>query len=402
MRAVVFHGLGDVRVDTVDDPGIEEPTDAVVRLTTAAICGTDLHFVRGTVPGMKEGKILGHEGVGVVEAVGRDVRNLRPGDRVVVSAVLGCGSCGFCRAGHFAQCDNVNPYGPRSGTGSFGSPEQQGPFNGLQAEYARVPFAHTNLFRIPASISDDQAITLSDIYPTGYFGAVVADVSDGKVATVWGCGPVGQFAVRSAFQRGAARVIAVDGHPDRLEHAQAAGAEVINFNEVDPVEAIMDLTRGIGADCAIDAVGVDAESPKSGPASGAARDADQRHRDERAQIAPESNQRGEHWKPGDAPSQAQSWAVDSLAKMGTLGIVGVYPMTDRFFPIGTVLARNLTVKAGNGNHPRYIPRLMAMIEAGQVHPESVLTQQQPLADAIAAYQQFDLRSPGWLKAVLRP
>ncbi|MDG4759122.1 MULTISPECIES: alcohol dehydrogenase catalytic domain-containing protein [unclassified Micromonospora] len=389
-------------MDTVADPGLEQSTDAVVRVTTAAICGTDLHFVRGTVPGMKPGKILGHEGVGVVEEVGSDVRNLKPGDRVVISAVWACGSCAYCRVGHFAQCDNVNPYGPRSGTGSPGSPEMQGPFNGLQAEYARVPFAHTNLFRIPDSISDAQAITLSDIYPTGYFGAVVADVSDGKIATVWGCGPVGQFAVRSAFQRGAARVIAVDGHSDRLEHARAAGAEVINFNETDPVEAIMDLTNGIGADCAIDAVGVDSESPKSGPASGKARQADQQYRDERAQIAPETNPQGEHWKPGDAPSQAQTWAIESLAKMGTLGIVGVYPMTDRFFPIGTVLGRNLTVKAGNGNHPRYIPRLMAMVETGQINPETVLTQHEPLADAVAAYTEFDLRSPGWLKVALRP
>ncbi|MFC3499479.1 zinc-dependent alcohol dehydrogenase [Micromonospora krabiensis] len=401
MRAVVFHGLGDIRLDTVADPVIEQPTDAVVRISTAAICGTDLHFIRGTVPGMKPGRILGHEGVGTVEEVGSQVRNLRPGDRVLISAVLGCGSCGFCRQGHFAQCDNVNPYGPRSGTGSFGSPEQQGPFNGLQAEYARVPFAHTNLFRLPDSVSDAQAITLSDIYPTGYFGAVIADVSDGKVAAVWGCGPVGQFAVRSAFQRGAARVIAVDGHPDRLDHARAAGAEVINFNEADPVEAIMELTRGIGVDCAIDAVGVDSESAKSGPASGAARRADPRHREELAQIAPETAAQDGHWKPGDAPSQAQSWAVESLAKMGTLGVVGVYPMTDRFFPIGTVLARNLTVKAGNGNHPRYIPRLLAMVESGQVDPETVLTQHEPLRDALAAYREFDLRSPGWLKVALQ-
>ncbi|GIF46303.1 threonine dehydrogenase-like Zn-dependent dehydrogenase [Asanoa ferruginea] len=402
MKAVVFHGLGDIGLDEVAEPVIEEPADAIVRITTAAICGTDLHFIRGTVPGMKPGKILGHEGVGVVEEVGSQVHNLAPGDRVVISAVLGCGSCSFCREGHFAQCDNINPYGPRSGTGSPGSPEQQGPFNGLQAEYARVPSAHTNLFRLPDSVSDAQAIPLADIYPTGYFGAVIADVSDGKVATVWGCGPVGQFAIRSAFERGAARVIAVDGHADRLEYAQAAGAEVINFNEVDPVDAIMDLTLGIGADCAIDAVGVDSESAKSGPAAKQARGQDKMHRDEVREIARKSNEQDGHWKPGDAPSQAQSWAIESLAKMGTLGIVGVYPMADRFFPIGTVLGRNLTVKAGNGNHPRYIPKLLSMVESGVVNPEEVLTQQEPLDDALAAYREFDLRSPGWLKVALEP
>ncbi|MGK5739420.1 alcohol dehydrogenase catalytic domain-containing protein [Micromonospora sp. URMC 103] len=401
MKAVVFHGVGDIRVDTVSEPRIEQPSDAIVRITTAAICGTDLHFIRGTVPGMQPGKILGHEGVGVVEEVGRDVRNLRPGDRVLVSAVLGCGSCAYCRRGYFAQCDTINPYGSRSGTGSFGSPEVQGPFNGLQAEYARVPAAHTNLFRLPDSVSDAQAIPLSDIYPTGYFAAVIAGVSDGNVVAVWGCGPVGQFAILSAFQQGARRVIAVDGHADRLERARRLGAEIVNFNEADPVEAILDLTLGIGVDCAIDAVGVDAESPKAGPAGDQARQADERHRAELREIAPQTNQQDGRWKPGDAPSQAQSWAVESLAKVGTLGVVGVYPATDRFFPIGTTLSRNLTIRTGNGNHPRYIPRLLSMVESGLVDPERMLTQHEPLDDALAAYREFDLRSPGWLKVALR-
>ncbi|WP_327035106.1 alcohol dehydrogenase catalytic domain-containing protein [Micromonospora ureilytica] len=400
MKAVVFHGIGDIRVDDVPEPRIEAPTDAIVRVTTAAICGTDLHFVRGTMPGMKPGKILGHEGVGVVEEVGTQIRNLKPGDRVVISAVLGCGSCAYCRRGLFAQCDNVNPYGPRAGTGSPGSPEAQGPFNGLQAEYARVPFAHTNLIRLPEAVTEAQAITLSDIYPTGYFGAVLADASDGNIVTVWGCGPVGQFAVLSAYQRGASRVIAIDGHADRLEHARRRGAEVINFNETDPVEAIMELTNGIGADCAIDAVGVDGESPKSGPAAG--KD-DERNREEQRKISPNLDSGGKdgHWKPGDAPSQAQTWAVESLAKVGTLGIVGVYPPADRFFPIGTTMARNLTVRAGNGNHPRYIPKLADMVASGQVHPEDVVTEHEPLTDAIGAYREFDMRNPGWLKVALQ-
>jgi threonine dehydrogenase-like Zn-dependent dehydrogenase len=402
MRAVVFHGIGDIRVDTVPEPKIEQPTDAVVRITTAGICGTDLHFIRGTVPGMKPGKVLGHEGVGVVEEVGESVRNFRPGDRVLLSAVLGCGSCAYCRVGYFAQCDVVNPNGPRSGTGSYGSPEQQGPFGGLQAEYARVPYAHTNMFRLPDSVTDDQAIPLSDIYPTGYFGAVIGEVTDGDVVAVWGCGPVGQFAVLSSFQRGAARVIAIDGHPDRLERAQALGAETVNFNQVDPVETIMDLTLGIGPDRAIDAVGVDAQSPRSGPAAARARQEDDQHREELRRIAPQTNEQNGQWQPGDAPSQAHAWAVESLAKAGTLGIVGVYPPTDRFFPIGTALNRNLTVNLGNGNHPRYIPRLLAMVESGEVEPQKVLTQHQPLTDALAAYREFDLRSPGWLKVALEP
>ncbi|ABW14747.1 Alcohol dehydrogenase GroES domain protein [Parafrankia sp. EAN1pec] len=400
MRAVVWHGVGDIRLDTVTEPKIEQPTDAVVRITTAAICGTDLHFVRGTVPGMKPGLIIGHEGVGVVEEVGQSVRNFRRGDRVLLSAVLGCGSCTYCRSGYFAQCDDINPYGRRTGSAFYGAPRDNGSFDGLQAEYARVPYAHTNLFRLSDSISDDQAIPLSDIYPTGYFGAVIAEVSDGDVVAVWGCGPVGQFAVLSSFQRGAARVIAIDGHADRLDRAQALGAEVVNFNEEDPVEAILDLTRGIGPDRAIDAVGVDAESPKSGPAAARAREQDDQHREELRQIAPETHAHNGHWKPGDAPTQAHSWAVESLAKAGTLGIIGVYPPTDRFFPIGTAMNKNLTINMGNGNHPRYIPKLLDMVESGVVHPQKMVTQHEPMRDVLAAYEEFDLRRPGWLKVAL--
>jgi threonine dehydrogenase-like Zn-dependent dehydrogenase len=352
------------------------------------------------VPGMAPGTVIGHEGVGVVEEVGQDVRNFKQGDRVLLSSVLGCGSCVYCRAGYFAQCDTANPRGPRAGTAFYGAPASNGSFNGLQAEYARVPFAHTNLFHLPDSISDEQAIPLSDIYPTGYFGAVIAEVSGGNVVAVWGCGPVGQFAILSAFQRGAARVIAIDGHADRLERARALGAEAINFNEVDPVEAIMDLTRGIGPDRAIDAVGVDAESPKSGPAAAKARELDAQHLDELRRIAPQTNQQDGRWRPGDAPTQAHTWAVETLAKAGTLGIIGVYPTSDTFFPIGTAMNRNFTINMGNGNHPRYIPKLLAMVESGVVKPEQMLTQHEPLRGVLGAYEEFDLRHPGWLKVAL--
>jgi len=402
MKAVVWHDVGDIRLDDVSEPKLEHPTDAIVRITTAAICGTDLHFIRGTVPGMRQGEIIGHEGVGVVEEVGRDIRNFKSGDRVLLSAVLGCGSCAYCRKGYFAQCDNINPTGTRAGTGFYGAPVDNGGFDGLQAEYARVPYAHTNLFRLPDSISDAQAIPLSDIYPTGYFGAVIAEVSDGDVVTVWGCGPVGQFAILSSFQRGAARVIAVDGHGDRLERAREQGAEVVNFNDDDPVDAIMELTRGIGPDRAIDAVGVDAESPKAGPAAGKARKQDDAHRQQLRQIAPKTNQQDQQWKPGDAPTQAHWWAIQSLAKAGTLGIIGVYPPTDIFFPIGFAMNKNFTINMGNGNHPRYIPRLLAMVESGVVDPERMVTQHEPLRDVLDAYKQFDLRQPGWLKVALEP
>ena len=223
MKAVVFHGIGDIRFDTVADPSIKDPGDAIVRLTSSAICGTDLHFVRGTMPGMKQGTILGHEGVGVVEEVGKGVRNLRRGDRVVIPSTIACGNCSYCRSGYTAQCDDANPNGPAAGTAFYGGPAPTGPFDGLQAEFARVPYAFHNLVRLPQDVTDDQAILLSDIYPTAWFGAECAEVGDGDVVVVWGCGPVGLFSVLSAFQKGAHRVIAVDGHEDRLERARLLG-----------------------------------------------------------------------------------------------------------------------------------------------------------------------------------
>ena len=189
MKAVVFHGVGDIRVDDVPEPKIQAPTDAIVRITASAICGTDLHMIRGTLPGMKPGTILGHEGVGVVEEVGPMVRNLKRGDRVVIPSTIGCGSCSYCRSGYFAQCDTANPNGPQAGTAFFGGPEMTGPFDGLQAEYVRVPYANVGLVKLPDGVTDDQAILLSDIYPTGFFGAHLAEIKDGDIVAVWGCGP---------------------------------------------------------------------------------------------------------------------------------------------------------------------------------------------------------------------
>lgn len=202
MKAVVFHGIGDIRLDGVPDATIKEPTDAVVRLTASAICGTDLHFVRGTFPGVKPGTILGHEGVGIVEEVGRGVRNLKRGDRVVIPSTVGCGNCSYCRTGYSAQCDDANPQGPTAGTVFFGGPEAAGGLDGLQAEYARVPYAYHNLIKLPDHVNDDQAILMSDIYPTAFYGAILAEVREGDVVAVWGCGPVGLFSVLSAFQLG--------------------------------------------------------------------------------------------------------------------------------------------------------------------------------------------------------
>jgi len=191
MKAIVFRGIGDIRLDNVREPRIEQPNDAIVRLTASAICGTDLHMIRGTVSEMKSGTILGHEGVGIVEEVGPGVRNLTKGDRVVIPSTIACGSCSYCRAGYFAQCDQANPNGKDSGTAFFGGPKSSGPFHGLQAEYARIPFANVGLVKLPGEVSDDQAILISDIFPTGYFGADIAGIHEGSTVAVFGCGPVG-------------------------------------------------------------------------------------------------------------------------------------------------------------------------------------------------------------------
>ena len=394
MRAVVFRGVGDIGVESVDDPRIEHPADAVVRLTTSAICGTDLHMVRGTFTGMVPGTVIGHEGIGIVEEVGPDVRNLVPGDRVVIPSTIGCGACSYCRAGYYAQCDVANPNGPQAGTCFFGGPKDTGPFNGLQAEYARVPFAHTGPVKLPEAMTDDDAILLSDILPTSWFGARLAEVGPGDTVAVFGAGVVGQLAMASAVMMGAGRVFAVDHVPSRLEMACTQGAEPVNFDEEDPIEAIRNLTNGIGVDRVIDAVGVDAERARSGPAV----EADGRRFDtQRAQVAPETNPSGSNWNPGDAPGQALEWAVQVAAKGATIGVIGVYPPTMTAFPIGMAMNKNLTVNMGNCNHRRYLHELIDVVASGRMSLSPNITQQETLDTIIDAYEAFDRRDPGWIK-----
>jgi len=382
MKAVVFHAIGDIRLDEVAEPQIEQPTDAIVRLTAAAFSGTDRHLVRGSVGDMRPGTILGHEGVGIVEALGADVRNLQIGDRVVVPATIACGNCANCRAGYYAQCDVANPNGPQAGTAFFGGPVDSGPFHGLQAEKARIPFAHIGLVKLPSEISDDQAILLSDCLPTGYFAVELAEVTPGDSVAVFGCGPVGQFAIASARLRGAARVFALDRYQDRLRMARQHGAETIHFEEEEPVETLLRLTGGIGVSRAIDAAGVDAEHLRN------------------AQEPAQAN--GGQRQPADGPSQALVWAVQALAKAGTLAVVGVYPPSAQCFPIGLALGKNLTLNTGNCHHRKYIPRLIELILSKRIDPAKILTQIKPMVDAIAAFEAFDRRENGWIKVELQP
>lgn len=402
MKAVVFRGIGDIRLEEVPEPKIQAPTDAIVRLTASAICGTDLHMVRGTLAGMKPGTILGHEGVGVVEELGADVRNLRVGDRVVIPSSIACGNCVYCRAGYYAQCDTANPNGPLAGTAYFGGPAQSGPFNGLQAEKARIPFANVGLVKLPDNVTDEQAVLLSDIAPTAYMAAEQAEIKPGNTVAVFGCGPVGLLTIECAKLFEAGRILAVDGVASRLEVARSLGAEVIDYECEDPVEAIRRLTGGIGVDRAIDAVGVDANHAHDGPAAKEAKLRETEFREELKQVAPESHPEGDNWHPGDAPSQALHWAVRALDKAGTLSIIGVYPATVTHFPIGEAMNKNLTIKMGNCNHRKYLPLLVRMVESGVLDPARIITQHEALAKVIDAFKAFDRREAGWIKVELEP
>ncbi|MCL5282795.1 MAG: glutathione-dependent formaldehyde dehydrogenase [Planctomycetes bacterium] len=405
MKAVVYHDIGDIRLEDVPEPKIEDSNDAVVRITGSAICGTDLHMVRGTMPGMEPGTILGHEGVGIVEDKGRNVRNFDVGDRVVIGSTIGCGYCSYCRAGYFSQCDNANPNGPQAGTAFFGGPKATGSFHGLQAEMARVPFANVGMVKIADSVTDEQALMLSDIFPTGYFGADLAHIHPGSTVSVFGCGPVGQFAIISSLLMGAGRVLAVDCIDSRLQKARENGAETINFEEEDVVEAIQELTGGIGTDRAIDAVGIDAIHPHSAPAVALSPQEIEEFDLELQWAAPEllsHKDQAQRWQPGDAPSQALQWAVQSVAKRGSIAVIGVYPESMRFFPLGKAMMKNLTIRSGNCNHRKYIPTLMQIVSAGSIKPERVITQQQPIVSAIDAYRMFAEKKAGWMKIELRP
>lgn len=397
MKAVVFHGVGDVRLENVPEPKIQKPDDAIVRITSSAICGTDLHFIRGTMSGMKKGRILGHEAVGIVEEVGRHVRNLQRGDRVVVPSTVGCGSCNYCRAGYYAQCNRANPAGPLGGTVFYGGPEEAGGLNGLQAEYAVTPYAATNLVKLPEEITDDQAIMMSDILPTSYQAAEMAEIKPGDTVAIYGCGPVGMMAILCAQHLGAGRIFAIDQVPSRLEMARRHGAEVIDFSKENPVAVLKEYTLGSGPDRVIDAVGIDATCAH------ATRVQKKQFDTEMQTIAPNAKKAARaDWWIGGAPTQALQWAVESVAKAGTISIIGVYPPALQSFPIGAVMNRNLTVRAGNCNHRKYMPRLIELVRSGVMRPEQFFTQREPMASVIDAYHHFDQHEHGWLKVKLEP
>jgi threonine dehydrogenase-like Zn-dependent dehydrogenase len=388
MKAVCWHGTHDVRVENVPEPKIMNCRDALVKITLTAICGSDLHLYDGYIPTMKRGDILGHEFMGEVLEVGKDVPNLKKGDRVVVPFTICCGRCFYCQKGMWSLCDNSNPnaamaeklYGASS-AGLFGYSHLYGGFAGGQAQYARVPFADVGPIKIPEGIPDEKVLFLSDIFPTGYMAAENCDIQPGDTIAVWGCGPVGQFAIRSAFLLGAERVIALDDDPRRLALAQQGKAETLNFADENVVEQLKEMTGGRGPDGCIDAVGMEAH----GKSVAALYD-----RVKQAAML-----------ETDRP-HALRQAIQACRKGGTISIPGVYGGLIDKFPIGAAFAKGLTFKMGQTHVPKYMKPLLDRIQNGEIDPSFLITHRVKIDEAPAMYKRFRDHADGCVKVVLNP
>jgi threonine dehydrogenase-like Zn-dependent dehydrogenase len=389
MKAVCWHGANDVRVDNVPDPKILNPRDAIVKITSTAICGSDLHLYDGYIPTMKSGDILGHEFMGEVVELGASVTNLSIGDRVVVPFTISCGNCFFCSRDLSSLCDNSNPnawmaeklYG-HSAAGLFGYSHLFGGYAGGQAEYARVPFADVGLFKIPDGLTDEQVLFLTDIFPTGYMAAENCNIQPGDTVAVWGCGPVGQFAIRSAYLLGAERVIAIDRVPERLQMAREQGkAETINYEEVDAGEAVKEMTGGRGPDSVIDAVGMEAH--------GTGLDAlyDQAKQAVRLET--------------DRPTALRQLIV-ACRKGGHVSMPGVYGGLLDKVPMGAAFSKGLTFKMGQTHVHRYLQPLLDHIQNGDIDPSFVITHRMALEDAPRGYETFKHKKDNCIKIVLKP
>ncbi|HVL13554.1 MAG TPA: zinc-dependent alcohol dehydrogenase [Gemmata sp.] len=389
MRALCWRGRKDVAVERVPDPKIINPRDAIIRITTTAICGSDLHLYDGYIPTMKAGDILGHEFMGEVVETGRDVTNLKKGDRVVVPFTIACGGCFFCKKQLYSACDNSNTnpgiaetvYG-YSGSGLFGYSHMLGGYAGGQAEYVRVPFADVGPVKVPAHLSDEQVLFLSDIFPTGYMAAENCNIEPGDTVAVWGCGPVGLFCIKSAFLLGAERVIAIDYIEGRLEKARdLCGAEPVNFQKVDLYDYLDEATAGRGPDSCIDAVGLEAH----GTSPAAIYD--------RVKAAT--------GMATDRP-QALRQAIMACRKGGTVSIPGVYGGLLDKLPMGAAFAKGLTFKMGQTHVHKYMKPLLGRIERGEIDPSFVITHRYSLSDAPRAYKEFANNQDECIKVVLKP
>jgi len=389
MKAVCWHGANDVRVDTVPDPKILNPRDAIIKITSTAICGSDLHIYDGFIPSMESGDILGHEFMGEVVEVGSAVKNVQKGDRVVVPFTISCGSCFFCQRDLWSLCDNSNPnawmaeklYG-HSPAGLFGYSHLFGGYAGGQAEYARVPFADVGLFKIPEGLTDEQVLFLTDIFPTGYMAAENCHIKPGDIVAVWGCGPVGQFAIKSAYMLGAERVIAFDRVPERLQMAkEQANAEVLNYEEVDVGEALKEMTGGRGPDACIDAVGMEAHGTDAMAFYDKAKQA----------LRLET----------DRPTALRQVMV-ACGKGGHVSLAGVYGGFLDKIPMGAAFNKGLTFKMGQTHVHRYLQPLLERIQNGEIDPTFVITHKMSLEDAPKGYDIFKNKKDNCIKVVLKP
>lgn len=390
MKALVWHGVNDVRVDTVPDPILQDPTDVIVEITSTAICGSDLHLLDGFVPRMESGDILGHEPMGRVVAAGRDVRNLKVGDRVVVPFVIACGECFFCSKGLYSGCERTNPDSKvasemmgHAGAGLFGYSHLTGGYPGGQAEFLRVPHADVGPTKVESDLPDDKVLFLSDVLPTGYMAAENAEIEHGDTVAVWGCGPVGQFAIQSAWLFGAGCVIAIDNVPERLAMAAKYGrAETINFDDEKVYDRLQQMTDGRGPDRCIDAVGCEAHPHGS--------------------IDAVLDTVKKKVKLGTDRAHVLREAIYNCRVGGTVSVPGVYVGAIDKVPFGAAMQKGLTIKSGQTHVQKYAGKLLKMIEEGKLDPSFIVTHRRPLDDAPEMYKTFREKKEGCVKVVLTP
>jgi threonine dehydrogenase-like Zn-dependent dehydrogenase len=389
MRALVWHGRNDVRLDTVPDPVIEQPRDAIVKVTSTAICGSDLHLYDGYIPAMESGDILGHEFMGEVVEVGLENKKLKVGDRVVVPFNICCGECFFCRKGQWSCCETTNRDADKATkmfghntAGLFGYSHLTGHYPGGQAEYVRVPYADICPTKVPEGLSDEQVLFLTDIFPTGYQGAEFAGIEDGDTVAVWGCGPVGQFCIRSAQMLGAGHVVAIDRIPERLELAQRSGAETINFDNEDVYERLNQITKGRGPDRCIDAVGMEAHGSGSWDAVA-----------DRALALTGL---------GTDRIHALRDCLKNVRAGGTVSLSGVYAGFLNMVPLGAAFQKGVTIRMGQCNVLNYMDTLMKAIEDGKIDPSFVITHRCRLEDGPGMYDTFKNKKDGCIKVVMQP
>jgi threonine dehydrogenase-like Zn-dependent dehydrogenase len=388
MRANCWYGTRDMRVEQVPDPKILNQRDAIVRISSTAICGSDLHLYNNFIPTMERGDIMGHEFMGEVVETGREVKNLKIGDRVVVPFPIACGNCFFCQNQLYSVCENSNPNAwmaekmlGHSPAGVFGYSHMLGGFAGGQAEYARVPFADVGPLKVPNDLPDEQVLFLSDIFPTGYMAAENCNIKQGDTIAIWGCGPVGQFSIRSAFLLGAERVIAIDRFEERLRMAEDGGAETLNYEELNIYDTLMEMTGGRGPDACIDAVGMEAHAPGAIYAYDRAKQA----------LMLET----------DRPFALRE-AIQCCRNGGTVSIIGVYGGFIDKFPMGSVMNRSLTIKTGQAHVQRYMKPLLERIQKGEIDPSFIVTHRMNLNDAPVGYDMFMKKEDNCVKVVLKP